>query len=91
MVAHGRAAADDDGALIREPHGVVARVMTWVPFTSAAVVILRASMDAAALAWWEAAGAFVVLAYPPGWLSGSARDYSASACSARAPVRASRR
>jgi ABC-2 type transport system permease protein len=50
------------GPLIQDPHGVVARVLTWVPITSAAVVMLRASMDAAALAWWEAAGAFAVLA-----------------------------
>jgi len=50
------------GPLIQDPHGVVARVLTWVPITSAAVVMLRASMDAAALGWWEAAGAFVVLA-----------------------------
>jgi ABC-2 type transport system permease protein len=50
------------GPLIQDPHGTVARVLTWIPITSAAVVMLRASMDAAALAWWEAAGAFVVLA-----------------------------
>jgi ABC-2 type transport system permease protein len=49
------------GPLIQDPHGIVARVLTWIPITSAAVVMLRASMDAAALAWWEAAGAFVVL------------------------------
>jgi ABC-2 type transport system permease protein len=50
------------GPLIQDPHGVVARVLTWVPITSAAVVMLRASLDAASLAWWEAAGAFAVLA-----------------------------
>jgi ABC-2 type transport system permease protein len=50
------------GPLIQDPHGTVARVLTWIPITSAAVVMLRASMDAASLAWWEAAGAFVVLA-----------------------------
>ena len=50
------------GPLIQDPHGIVARVLTWIPITSAAVVMLRASMDAAALGWWEAAGAFVVLA-----------------------------
>ena len=47
--------------IIQDPHGVVARVMTWVPFTSAAVVMLRASLDPAALAWWEIVGSFVVL------------------------------
>jgi ABC-2 type transport system permease protein len=47
--------------IVQDPHGVAARVMTWIPFTSAAVVMLRASLDPAALAWWEIAGAFVVL------------------------------
>ena len=47
--------------LIREPNGTVARVLTWVPFTAGPVVILRASNDAALLAWWEVAGALVVL------------------------------
>jgi ABC-2 type transport system permease protein len=48
-------------ALIGEPNGTVARVMTWIPFTAGQVIILRASTDAASLAWWEIAGAFVVL------------------------------
>jgi ABC-2 type transport system permease protein len=48
-------------ALIRDPNGTVARVMTWIPFTAAPVVILRASNDAAQLAWWEVAGSLVVL------------------------------
>ena len=48
--------------LIQEPHGTLARVLTWIPITSAAVVMLRASLDGPALAWWEAAGALVVLA-----------------------------
>ena len=47
--------------LIREPNGTVARVMTWIPFTAGPVVILRASNDAALLAWWEVAGALLVL------------------------------
>lgn len=48
--------------LIREPHGIVARVMTWLPVTAAPLVVLRASLDLPYLAWWEIAGAFVVLA-----------------------------
>ena len=47
--------------LIREPNGTVAKVLTWVPFTAGPVVILRASNDAALLAWWEVAGSFLVL------------------------------
>ncbi|MFL6279839.1 MAG: ABC transporter permease [Vicinamibacterales bacterium] len=48
--------------LIREPHGIVARVMTWLPMTAAPLVMLRASLDLPYLAWWEIAGVFVVLA-----------------------------
>ncbi len=47
--------------LLREPHGTVARVMTWLPISSGQVIMLRASMDLASLEWWEVAGAFVVL------------------------------
>lgn len=47
--------------LIREPNGTVAKVMTWIPFTAGPVVILRASNDAALLAWWEIAGSLLVL------------------------------
>ena len=48
-------------ALFREPHGMVARVMTFLPFSSASIIIFRASTDRAALAWWEVVGAFAVL------------------------------
>lgn len=47
--------------LIRDPHGMPALIMTWLPISSAAVVMLRASMDPGFLAWWEVAGAFAVL------------------------------
>jgi ABC-2 type transport system permease protein len=47
--------------LLREPHGTVARVMTWLPFTSGQLLMFRASTDLDFLAWWEIAGGFVVL------------------------------
>jgi ABC-2 type transport system permease protein len=47
--------------LIREPHGVLAQVLTWIPFSSGSLIMLRASMDPAFLGWWEIAGAFMVL------------------------------
>lgn len=47
--------------LMRDPHGTVARVFTWLPFSSASVIMLRAGMDAEALAWWEIAGGMLVL------------------------------
>jgi ABC-2 type transport system permease protein len=48
-------------ALIRDPHGVVARVMTLVPFSAAPLIIFRSSMDSALLRWWEIAGGFAIL------------------------------
>jgi ABC-2 type transport system permease protein len=47
--------------LLREPHGTVARVMTWLPFSAGPLIMFRASTDLDFLAWWEVAGAFVVL------------------------------
>jgi ABC-2 type transport system permease protein len=47
--------------LIRDPHGGAAQVLTWLPISSAAVIMLRASMDPGYLAWWEVAGAFGTL------------------------------
>jgi ABC-2 type transport system permease protein len=49
------------GVLLREPHGLVARVLSWVPFTSGPVIMMRASVDPGGLAWWEVAGAFALL------------------------------
>jgi ABC-2 type transport system permease protein len=54
--------------LIREPHGIVARVMTWIPLTAAPLVMLRSSLDPASLPWWEVAGAVIVLALSS-WLA----------------------
>ena len=52
--------------LLREPHGIVARVLTWLPFSSGPMIMLRASMDLDFLAWWEIVGAFAVLRCRPG-------------------------
>ena len=49
------------GILLRDPHGVLSRVLTWIPFTSAPIVMVRASMDADSLAWWEIAGPLLIL------------------------------
>jgi ABC-2 type transport system permease protein len=46
---------------LREPHGTVARVLTWLPFTSGSIVMMRASMEPDWLAWWEIAGPLCVL------------------------------
>jgi ABC-2 type transport system permease protein len=47
--------------LMREPHGTVGHVLTWIPpFTSVSLVI-RAALDPAGMALWEIAGALVLL------------------------------
>jgi ABC-2 type transport system permease protein len=46
---------------LREPHGAVARVLTWFPFTSGPIVMMRASMEPDWLAWWEIVGPLGVL------------------------------
>lgn len=47
--------------LITEPNGTLARVLTWIPFTSPVTVVLRTTLGSAGIAWWEIAGAFVVM------------------------------
>jgi ABC-2 type transport system permease protein len=49
--------------LIREPHGTFAKVLSWIPFSSGSVIMLRASMDPGSLGWWEIAGALLVLLF----------------------------
>jgi ABC-2 type transport system permease protein len=49
------------GLLLRDPHGTVARVLTWIPFSSASLIMLRGSMDPESLAWWEIVGSMLVL------------------------------
>jgi len=48
-------------ALLREPHGVVSRIMTFLPFSAAPLIIFRASTDLSFLAWWEVSGAVLLL------------------------------
>jgi ABC-2 type transport system permease protein len=47
--------------LLQDPNGTVAKVLCWIPFTAAQVMMLRASTDSASLAWWEIAGSLLVL------------------------------
>jgi ABC-2 type transport system permease protein len=49
------------GVLLRDPHGVLGRILTWIPFTAAPTIMMRTSMDASAIAWWEIAGSFLVM------------------------------
>ena len=48
-------------AIIRDPHGIVARVMTLVPFSAAPLIIFRTSMDPGMIRWWEISAGFAIL------------------------------
>ena len=54
--------------LLEDPNGVLGQVMTWFPFTSPLTVIIRLAVDSSGVAWWEVAGAIVVLVIST-WLS----------------------
>jgi ABC-2 type transport system permease protein len=47
--------------LLEQPHGTVARVLTFVPFSAPLTVVVRLSVDPAGIAVWEVVGALVVL------------------------------
>jgi ABC-2 type transport system permease protein len=40
---------------------MVARAMTWLPLTAGPVIVMRSSLDADSLAWWEIAGPMLLL------------------------------
>jgi ABC-2 type transport system permease protein len=48
-------------ALLSEPGGTLARVLTWLPFAAPITVVLRTAADPGAIAWWEIAGSVLVL------------------------------
>ena len=47
--------------LLDAPHGVLAQVFSWVPFTSPLTMVLRLAVDAKGVAPWEIAGSIAVL------------------------------
>ena len=79
------------GPLIQDPHGLLARVLTWIPITSAAVVMFRPAWTRARSRGGKWRGRWSCWLHPPGSPSGSARDCSALASSIQAHARASRR
>ncbi len=54
--------------LLEEPNGILGQAMTWIPFTSPLTVIIRLSVDASGIAWWEVLGSMLVLLIST-WLS----------------------
>ncbi|HEY3174505.1 MAG TPA: ABC transporter permease [Candidatus Polarisedimenticolia bacterium] len=49
------------GLLLHEPHGTAGRVLSWLPFSSPIVLVVRLALDPAGVAWWELAGGITVL------------------------------
>ena len=49
-------------SLLAEPSGLVARILTWIPFTSPLTMIMRLSIDPRGVAWWEIVGSLAMLA-----------------------------
>jgi len=47
--------------LLHDPHGTMARVLTWLPFSAPTAIVMRVTMDAEGIAWWEILGAVLVL------------------------------
>jgi len=46
---------------LTEPNGVVPKVLTWIPFTAPLTLLLRMSLEPEGVAWWEIAGATLVM------------------------------
>ncbi len=47
--------------LLTDPHGLVAHVLTWIPFSAPATLVLRLSLDPDGMSVWEVAGSLAVL------------------------------
>jgi ABC-2 type transport system permease protein len=50
------------GVLLFAPHGLLARVLTFVPFTAPVTMVLRLSLDRGSVSAWEIAASLLVLA-----------------------------
>jgi ABC-2 type transport system permease protein len=49
------------GVLITQPHGILAKVLSWLPFTSAMAQQIRLVVAPEGVGWFEIVGGFVVL------------------------------
>ena len=47
--------------LIFDPHGTLARVFTWIPFTAPITTVFRLALEPEGIAWWEVVGSWLVL------------------------------
>jgi ABC-2 type transport system permease protein len=49
------------GVLVSEPHGLLAQLLSWIPFTAPGTLVLRLSLDSQGVAWFELLGPFALL------------------------------
>ena len=49
------------GGYVRAPHGTLAQLFTWYPFSTSWVVVFRMWMDPSGIAWWEIVGPLAML------------------------------
>ena len=49
------------GALITQPAGMPAKILTWIPFSAPTMLIFRTSIDPEGIAWWEIVGPILLL------------------------------
>ena len=54
--------------LILIPSTLLARILSWIPFTAPAALTLRMAVEPSGVAWWEIAGSLVVMGLA-GWLA----------------------
>ena len=47
--------------ILREPHGTIARTLTWLPFSAPTTVIMRLTVEPDGIRWWEILGSIAVL------------------------------
>lgn len=48
-------------AILAEPNGTLARVLTWIPFTAPLTVMLRNASSTVGVPWWELIGSLLVM------------------------------
>jgi ABC-2 type transport system permease protein len=47
--------------LLSDPHGTLARVLSWIPFTAPITIVTRLSIDPGGMPGWQLAGSLAVM------------------------------
>lgn len=49
------------GVMLSQPHGAVARTLTWIPFSAPVTVVIRMALEPDGIAIWEIAGSLAMM------------------------------